>query len=266
VLTIGGREDWISSHTAGSSTSVDAQKFTYRAGLTYVFHDGLAPYISYATSFEPTPGADFAGTPFAPSTGTQVEGGVKFEPTFLPRAAHVLVTAAAYDIVQDNVLTPDPNPEHPYSSVQTGQVEVKGIELEGVARLFDRISLNGSYTYTDSDVTKGTVDVGNRLFETPLNKLSLFADYTQQTGTLAGLGAGLGGRYLSSSFGDQANMWQNPAVTLFDAIIHYDFNHFRVAVNANNLLDKIYVARCSSAEECFYGERRTVIVTLSRKW
>src|SRR6202000_662018 len=92
-----------------------------------------SPYISYATSFEPTTGADFAGHPFEPSTGTQVEGGVKFQPTFLPSGAHLLVTAAAYDIVQDNVLTPDPDPTHLFFSVQTGQVEVKGFELEAVA-------------------------------------------------------------------------------------------------------------------------------------
>lgn len=261
VLTLSGRQDWLGNHQSGTTHD---QQFTYRAGLNYVFPLGLAPYISYATSFEPTPGADFSGQAFAPSTGTQVEGGVKFEPTFLPRNAHVLVTAAAYDIVQNQVLTPDPN--HVFFSIQTGQVEVKGFELEGVARLFDRISLNGSYTYTDSRVTQGTADVGDQLFETPRDKVSLFADYTQQTGPLAGLGAGLGGRYLSSSFGDSANQFRNPSVGLFDAIIHYDIRHWRVALNANNLFDKVYVARCSSAAECFYGERRVVALSLARKW
>jgi iron complex outermembrane receptor protein len=264
VLTVGGREDWLGTHGSGVYTANDA--FTYRVGLNYVFAAGVAPYITYATSFEPTPGADFEGVPFVPSTGSQVEGGVKFQPTFLPRGANVLVTAAAYDIVQNDVLTPDPNPAHPFASVQTGQVEVRGFELEAVARIFDRVSLNGSYTYTDSDVTKGTVDVGNELFETPKDKLSLFVDYTQQTGPLAGLGAGLGGRYLSASFGDQANMWRNPPETLFDAIIHYDLRSWRLALNANNLFDKVYVARCTSIDECFYGERRILMATLSKKW
>ena len=265
ILTLGGRNDWLATHNIGGPDS-DAEKFTGRVGLNYVFSNGLAPYVTYATSFEPTPGSSFAGKPFVPSTGDQIEGGIKFQPTFLPREAHVLLTAAYYDIVQNGVLTPDPDPTHPFSSIQTGQVEVRGIELEGVARLFDRISLNGSYTYTDSHVTGGTADVGNRLFETPLDKFSLFADYTQQTGFLAGLGGGLGGRFLSSSFGDSANQFVNPPVTLFDAIVHYDFRHYRLAVNINNMLDKDYVARCSSAAECFYGERRTVVFTVSRKW
>ena len=256
-LTGGVREDWLGNHQQGVFT--ENNKFTYRVGLNYVTPQGIAPYVSYATSFEPTPGADFFGNPFKPSTGSQIEGGVKFEPTFLPRGAHLLVTAAGYEINQNGVLEPDPN--HLFFSVQTGHVRVDGFELEAVARLFERISINGSYTYTTSDAGGGL-----QLFETPHDKVSLFADYTQQTGILAGLGAGFGGRYLSSSFGDAANQFVNPAVTLFDAIIHYDTHGYRVALNANNLFDKVYVARCSAASQCFYGERRELMVTLSKKW
>jgi iron complex outermembrane receptor protein len=268
-LTTGVREDWLGDHQPGEVTH--NSKFTYRVGLNYVTPQGIAPYISYATSFQPTPGADFAGTPFVPSTGDQIEGGVKFEPTFLPRGAHLLMTAAAFHIVQNGVLEPDPNPVHFFKSVQTGQVKVDGAEFEAVARLWERISINGSFTYLNSKVTEGTPVaeggfLGNQLFETPHYKASLFGDYTQQTGFLAGLGAGVGVRYLSSSYGDAANQFLNPAVTLFDAIIHYDTHGFRIALNANNLADKVYVARCSSTVECFYGERRNLAVTLSKKW
>jgi iron complex outermembrane receptor protein len=273
-LTAGVREDFLGNHQQGVETHDD--NFSYRFGLNYVFPQGIAPYISYSTSFQPVPGADFAGTPFKPSTGNQIEGGVKFEPTFLPRGAHLLITAAGYEITENDILTADQN--HVFFSVQTGQAQVKGFELEAVARIFDRISLNGSYTYTTSEITKGVVCppadftnacIGNSLTETPKNKVSFFADYTQQTGVLAGLGGGIGVRYLSDSFGSYGSpdqLWVNPAVTLFDAIVHYDTHGFRIALNANNLADKVYVARCSSAYECFYGERRNLSVTLSKKW
>jgi iron complex outermembrane receptor protein len=256
-LTAGVREDFLGNHQQGVETHHD--KFTYRVGLNYVTRWGIAPYVSYATSFQPVPGADFFGNPFQPSTGNQIEGGVKFEPTFLPRGAHVLVTAAGFEINENGVLEPDPN--HLFFSVQTGHVKVDGFEVEAVARIFDRVSLNGSYTYLNSDAGGGL-----QLFETPHNKASLFVDYTQQTGFLAGLGGGMGVRYLSSSFGDAANQFVNPSVTLLDAIIHYDTHGFRIALNANNLTDKVYVARCSSAYACFYGERRNLAVTLSKKW
>ncbi|HWE45663.1 MAG TPA: TonB-dependent siderophore receptor [Caulobacteraceae bacterium] len=265
VLTLSARNDWVNEHNTTAAAGSNTSEFTWRAGLNYVMANGFAPYISYATTFEATPGTFFNGDAFKPRTGWQSEGGIKYQPNW-GSDAHALFTAAVYDLVQDNVLTPDPDPTHFFASVQTGQVEVKGLELEAVGRLWERFSFNASYSYTDSKVTKGTADVGTELYETPKNKFSLFGDYTQQTGPLAGLGAGVGLRYVGTSFGDQANQFENASVTLWDAIIHYDRDNWRLALNANNLFDKVYVARCSSSVACWYGERRTVALTLSRKW
>jgi iron complex outermembrane receptor protein len=119
-------------------------------------------------------------------------------------------------------------------------------------------------------------DVGFPLPTTPKHKLSLFADYTIKHGMLAGLGGGAGVRYNSSSAGTLPS-GTFPAVpfgptivtgaaTLFDAIIHYDTPRFRVAVNASNLFDKNYVARCTGLYGCVYGAGRQVIVTLTGKF
>ena len=67
VLTLGGRQDWLDQFTRGvtyntlSDTSDHA--FTGRAGLTYVFGNGVAPYVSYAESFTPQNGTDINGRP-----------------------------------------------------------------------------------------------------------------------------------------------------------------------------------------------------------
>jgi iron complex outermembrane receptor protein len=105
------------------------------------------------------------------------------------------------------------------------------------------------------------------------HKFSLLADYTFQTGALAGLGGGLGMRYLSSSQGDPtnnvgpgANVYNSGDVTLYDALLHYNYEKWRVSVNGSNIFDKIYVQRCTSAADCFYGLRRTVMLTLDRKF
>ncbi len=265
VLTLGGRNDWLSETNTGTKT--DTAHFTYRAGLNYVSDIGLAPYIAYATSFQPTSGADFEGHSFKPTSGNQIEGGVKFQPTFLPQNVNALATADVYRLVQNNVLTPDPDPTHPFFSVQAGQVRVQGFELEGVARIFDRISLNASYSYTDSKVLKSNgADLDQQLTIVPRNKISGYADYTQQTGLFAGLGAGFGVRYTSDYYGNAANTLRSPPVALFDAILHYDTQDWRLQVNASNLLDRTYLSRCSDVTQCFYGLRRDVTVTLSRKF
>lgn len=258
-FTASVRNDWLRGE-------VNDEAFTYRVGLNYVFDSGLAPYIGYATSFLPTAGADYAGHTFVPSSGRQIEGGIKFEPHNLGRDVKIFSTIAGYDLVQDNVLTNDPN--HAFQYLQTGQVEVTGAEFETVARIHERLTINASYSYTNAVVTR-TLDLGatgKQVTNVPKFKASLLVDYTQQTGPLAGLGFGAGIRYLGTSFGDEYNTLRSPPETLGDLIAHYDWNKWRLSVNVSNIADKVYVARCTSAIGCFYSSRREVFVSLDHKW
>ncbi len=265
VLTVGGRQDWVNSKN--SNVPQDDENFSYRVGLTYVFPSGLAPYVAYATSFQPTPGSDFQGDAFKPTSGDQVEAGIKFEPRFVPRAVRIFATLAVYHLEQDNVLEADPNTVlDPFGQIQVGHVDVKGVELETVARIDERLSLIASYSYTESEVNAGPGQRLTHLTLTPKNKVSAFADYTIQTGTLAGLGFGLGYRYNSSTFGDAANQWTDPAYGLFDAVLHYDIKRWRLSVAASNLFNKRYISQCSSESDCFYGLRRNLVATVTRRF
>ena len=264
-LTLTGRHDWLDTDSFGADFSDDTA-FTGRVGLNYIFDNGLAPYAAYATSFLPVPGAHFDGTPFTPTTGRQFEAGVKWEPK-LGRDTKVFASAAYYTLTQENVLTNDP--DHLFFSVQTGEVKVQGLELEAVARIRERITLNASYTYTDSEVTKSNgPDLGKELPIVARHKASAFADYTWQEGPLAGFGAGVGVRYLGPSFGDAANtpILEGEDALLVDVAVHYDWRNWNIALNANNVFDDIYVQRCSDFATCFYGIRRNVTLTLGRKF
>jgi iron complex outermembrane receptor protein len=264
-LTLNARQD----HLSGA---VNDDKFTWRAGLNYVTSFGLAPYFAYSTSFQPVSGADFAGNAFVPTTGEQYELGVKYEPRPITRDLRWFASAAAYDLVQQQVLTNDP--AHQFFSVQTGEVEVKGVELESVARIRERLSINASYSYTDSKVTKSNgADLGKQLPATPRSKAALLVDYTAQEGVLAGFGGGAGVRYLGAAYGDPANTLKSSAETLVDLLLHYDLGGlrpglkgWRLSLNANNLFDKVYVQSCSDLNTCFYSQRRSVLFTLDRKW
>lgn len=275
-LTLSAREDWLHTTSEGSPTQ-DNSAFTYRAGLNYIFRNGVAPYVAYSTSFQPTIGTSFAGTPFVPSTGDQVEVGIKYEPRFLPHDVKVFTTLSAYDLTQNHVLTNDPN--HLFFSIQTGQVEVKGVEFESVARIHDSLTFNIAYAYTDSKTTQGYgPQVGLPLNFVYPTKVSALVDYTWKETFLRGFGAGVGIRYLSSALGDTtdpASAFPAGAVnyptgdlTLFDAMAHYNVGKWKIGVNASNLFDKIYVQRCSSvySADCFYGLRRDVVLTLDRKF
>ena len=52
-----------------------------------------------------------------------------------------------------------------------------------------------------------------------------------------------------------------PAATLADAMVAYDAGDWRLALNINNLTDKVNITQCLARGDCFYGERRNVLLT-----
>lgn len=263
VVTLSGRQDYLETETPGGETDEDA--FSYRVGLNYVFDNGFSPYVQTARSFQPVAGADFEGNQFEPTNGTQVEAGIKYDGRALASNMDVFASLAAYRIVQENLATPDL--ENPNFNIQTGEVEVRGVELEAAARLHERLTLNLAYTYTDSEVTRSNSGTeGRELVAVPGTLASALLDYTWQSGTFAGFGAGLGLRYRGEQYGDPLNDWESDAVTVWDAIIHYDTENWRFSVNASNFTDETFVDRCSSTSNCFYGSRRLVTASVLRKF
>jgi iron complex outermembrane receptor protein len=267
VLSLGGRYDWAStetvSHLTGTRTDQADREFTGRVGLGYVSDVGLAPYVSYARSFLPALGTDASGEPFKPETGRQYEIGVKYQPP----GWNSFVTLAFFDLTRQNVLELDPAT---FFQVQTGEVRSRGIELEGVANFDFGLGLIASYTYLDAEITESIVpdEEGARPTQTPKHIASLWADYMIQGGALKGLGVGAGVRYVGSTFGDTPNTLRAPGVTLADAAIHYNWRDLRLAVNAQNVLDKEYLASCfvRGGPFCTFGDRRAVVGSLSYRW
>ncbi len=273
-LTLGGREDWVHTgatfYNKGDATNTSRdKKFSGNAALSYIFDNGVAPYISYAESFQPTTGADMNSTSsLKPTEGKQWEIGVKYQPV----GSDSLFTAAVYDLRQENVSVSQNIGGTPVTS-QTGEVKVSGIELEATSNVTDNLKMIGAYSYADTEVKKGQY-AGNRLQQAPRNQASLWADYTWHEGTLNGFSVGAGARYVGSTYGDQANTYDGYAgsYTLYDAAVRYDLGQLNgslkgvsVAVNANNLFNKDYLASCDGYY-CYYGDQRSVVGSVSYKW
>lgn len=280
-LTIGGRQDWArddqTNTVTGQRFTSESDAFTWQAGAVYLFDNGLAPYVSYAESFQPQvsdPTSNVDEQPFVPTTGQQYEGGIRFE----PRGAHAYFTLGAYQIKQQNVVTPDPLGRicgTSVCSVQTGEVRVRGIEFEARAATSIGLTAVGSVTRAWSKVTKsGTPsELGNHVTMTPEWQASAFVDYRLPEGAFHGLGLGGGVRYTGKSWGNLANTIEMPDFTLFDLFVRYDFGKampsldgLALSINARNLTDKTYVATCSGSSSCFYGSGRTVTARLQYRW
>ena len=266
VFTLGARQDWVGTDTdnliTGGKSHQSDEKASGRVGVNYIFDNGLAPYVSFSQSFQPTVGTDFEGAAFVPTTGEQVEAGIKYQPAH----GRLLTTLALYELKQQNTLVVDPL--HTLFQIQQGEVTVRGVELEGRWNIRNGFTVFGAYTYIDSEVTESTdpLSLGAEIPLQPRHAASLGADYTLTGGVLAGLGFGGGVRYTGEHFGDAYNVWETPSYTLIDASVHYDFGNWRLQLNASNLADKEYITTCNSAFWCYYGYPRSVTATARYQW
>ncbi|MFC0216881.1 TonB-dependent siderophore receptor [Pseudochelatococcus lubricantis] len=289
AFLLGVRQDWVETRqnaqaSPGSSvfrrTKETDDAFSGNAGVVYLFDNGLAPYASFSTSFEPVSGTDYYGNTFDPSEGEQYEIGLKYQPAGFNSSVQV----SAFNLTQTNVLTSDP--VNANFSVQTGEIRSRGVEVEARVNLLDGLDVIGAYTFIDAKVTKdnNVNTLGRTPVGVPRHTASLWGHYTFSEGALRGLSLGAGVRYVGVTPGDSTGWFTVagfppvratvPAYTLVDAVLSYDLGArfgelkgFNVAVNANNLFDKEYVSGCYAVNNgCVYGPRRTITGTLSYRW
>ena len=265
VLTLGGRYSWVEQTTeqklAGTTEEKKDSAFTGRLGLSYVFDNGLAPYVAYTEGFTPTEGTDLSGASFDPQESKQYEVGLKYQPP----AVNALFTAALYQLTKTNVLTRDP--ANINASVQAGEVRARGVELEAKASLFDGWDVALAYAFNDSEVTKSNdIDLGKVPVLVPEHTASGWLTYTFDNGPLAGLSLGGGVRYVGSAYNDRANTSKASDYALVDAMISYAItDSATLQINAANLLDEDYVTTCAFSA-CYYGPGMRVNARLTYAW
>ena len=275
-ITLGVRNDWLdttfkpqSFGFAPTTYTRDDSATTFRAALGYVTPFGLAPYVSYATSFVPNPGAIQSaggGTPqlAKPTRGEQAEIGLKYE---IP-AYNALISTAVFDIKQTDGLV---------FEASTGVNELvqldlrsRGFEIEATASPLPGLNLIASYAYNDVEILKlSAATEGKTLNASPFHTASAFVDYTFVGGPLDRFGLGAGVRYLGSSFGDNLNtpILDNAPRAFVDAVLHYDLVALdpslagvRLQVNATNLLDD--VQQICTAGYCYFDQSRRIVANL----
>lgn len=255
VLTLGGRKDHVRQVTNDplndAYTIQRDSQFSGRAGLTYLFSNGVAPYLSYAESFQPSAGLDANSDPFKPTRGKQVEVGVKYQPT----GVKMLITAALFDLRKSNVVSYDPTT---FEGRQIGRVRSHGLELEVKGELLPGLNITGAYTQMNTTVTNSSdpEEIGQRLPLIPKQFASVWLDYTKGNG----IGFGGGIRHQGNTAGDEHNTFFTPSFTVLDAAIHYEQGPWRFALNVSNLTNKKYIAGCY-VDTCYNGIWRSAMLT-----
>ena len=49
-------------------------------------------------------------------------------------------------------------------------------------------------------------------------------------------------------------------------MVAYEAGDWRVALNINNLTDKVVLTQCLARGDCFYGERRNILLTATYRF
>ncbi|RAM65268.1 TonB-dependent siderophore receptor [Herbaspirillum rubrisubalbicans] len=263
-LTLGGRHDsadnTVDNRLDGTRTSSTDRKFTARAALLYRAPNGLAPYVSYTESFNPTATVDpLTNLPFGPETGKQTEVGLRYQPS----GTRDLYSAALFDLKRQNYISYDAN----FMPTQKGEISVRGLELEAVTEPLPSLRLTAAYSYTPRAVVTNSsrpAEIGKQATAVPLHQLSLWGDHRLHNGIRLGLGA----RYVSATSGNGGGTpVKVPGYTLLDGLVGYELAHWSLALNLRNLTNKTYLTNCdTAAATCYYGDQRSILATATYRW
>ncbi len=252
----GGRYDWAETSSGFSSISFDDaqedtlrdEKFSPRVGLVYHPWPWLSLYGNYVESLGTTGGRSADGSPLPAQEGEQYEIGLKTE--FF--GGRLSSTLAFYHLTKTNLPAADLSTPAPDDQIPNGEARSRGIELDISGQPTERLSLIGTYAFTDAEITKESVDTfsivptvggkpGDPLPGTPDHQGSLWARYEILPERFElGTGVFLVGR----NPGVIGTTVDAPGYVRWDGFAAYHMKlggtRLTAQVNVNNILDKEY--------------------------
>jgi iron complex outermembrane receptor protein len=263
-LLLGGRFDIFDYRsldiTTNTTTEDTVERFTPRVGIVYQPIQPLSLYASYSQAFSPNLfDATVDGSILEPEISEQFEIGIRGE--FLD--SRLIANLAAFEITKQNVAAPDPN--NPDFSLGVGEIRSRGIEFDIAGEILDGWNVIASYAYIDAEVTKESfIPEGNTPDNVADHSASLWTTYEIQTGTLQGLGFGLGLFYVNNRPGDFENTYELSSYLRNDAAIFYRHDNWRIALNVQNLFDVDYIRYSEGFREANApGEPLSVVGSVS---
>jgi iron complex outermembrane receptor protein len=226
---LGLRQDWTRAIYSSPGLAPNDVSFTSpRVGAVWEVAPGHVLYGQFQRGLTSNNGVNPDGTKLAPEIGRQFEIGYKFQSA----DKRFTATLAAFDLVKTNR-----GDFTFFPVIQTiGRARSRGIELDFSGDLTSRLSVIGSYAYTDTKVDTGAL----RLANTPRHAGSLWARYQVVPKGFIGSGA----YYQSARFGDVGNTITLPSYVRFDAEAAYSFllcgAKVTAQINLKNVFDKRY--------------------------
>ncbi|PTP30697.1 TonB-dependent siderophore receptor [Vibrio splendidus] len=276
VLLAGGRYDMFKASdektsiypTSDGTEKADHNQFSYRVGALYELDNGISPFVSYATSFEPAAGTDINGNSLKPQLGEQVELGVKYLSADMAQQ----LTASYFYITKKDSIAADPSDPTYRSKIQLGEVRSQGVEVEGRWFVTEDWGVNASYTYVDMEVTEdANPDLeGTTPIYVPTHAANLWSNYYVYGGALSGTRFSAGARYMGEMEMDATNtQGKVPSYTVVDLSVGYDLGEASETLSGatanllvNNLFNEEYYT-CYDQSNCWFGAEQSVELSVN---
>ncbi|PMG42527.1 ligand-gated channel protein [Vibrio lentus] len=276
VLLAGGRYDMFKASDDKNSSyptydgkeEADHNQFSYRVGALYELDNGISPFVSYATSFEPAAGTDINGNSLKPQLGEQVELGIKYLSSDMSQQ----VTASYFHITKKDSIAADPSDPTYRSKIQLGEVRSQGVEVEGRWFVTEDWDVNASYTYVDMEVTEDSnPDLeGTTPIYVPTHAANLWSNYYVYGGALSGTRFSAGARYMGEMEMDATNtQGKVPSYTIVDLSVGYDLGEASDTLSGatanllvNNLFNEEYYT-CYNQSNCWFGAEQSVELSVN---
>lgn len=265
LLVGGARYDWIdfSRHIAPATDfKREYGALSWRVGTVYDLLPKTQIFAQYSKAIVPVGNfllLSFANSQFDLTHGRSVEAGIKS--SFWND--RIDLTLAAYHIVQDDIVTRDPN--DPRLSIQGGRQSSRGVELSLSAALTRQLRVDANWTRLDARFDElieagGVSQKGKTPPRIPETVANLFAFYSVE-GLPLTLSAGL--RHAGRFYTDNANTARARGYTTVDAAIGYKFGFGELTLRGRNLTDAFYVDYTDMLPTQFHvGAPRSVEISL----
>ncbi len=244
TVTLSGRYD------AAESSGVKDEKFSPRAGATYLLVPGLAAYASWSRSFTPQGSyRTLDDQPLPPETGRNIETGLKAN-TLDGRLEGMI---SVFRLTRQNVATEDQ--DNPFTYFATGEQESRGFEVETRWRPLPTWLIAMAYANLRAEITRDEkFPSGAKLPNVPRDSLNLHTEYVIPSGVLKDLGFSLS--YLRNT-GKNGSLYEDlslPGYKIFDAGLSYRLLDWETRLNVNNVLDERYYPDAGGGERVTPGE------------
>ncbi len=247
----------------------------YKLGAVYKPIEDLSLYANYAISYQPPGGANFSlstannsldNPSMDPQKARTVELGAKWR-TFGGRLGLdlALFRTNVTNEINTQVLDANGNP------TQTGEKEVKGVELSLFGNLTEAWTVSAGYTHQKAVVKEGafvTADGTPNLTYTPGDSFTAWTSYKLPFGLTIGGGARHMGGLHRGTDGAVGTPSYTESYTVYDAVAAMKLtDSLDLRLNAYNLGNKKYVASINKSGYRYTpGAARSVLLSLDFKF